>query len=52
MWLPALCKRMNVPFMIVKGKSRLGKLVNKKTATCIALTRIKESDKKDFDISI
>ena len=35
--------------MFVKGKARLGQFVHKKTATCIALTKINESDKKDFD---
>ena len=44
MWLPSLCRRMEVPFMFVKGKARLGKLVNKKTATCVALTDVKEAD--------
>ena len=24
-WLPALCRKMNVPYCIIKGKSRLGK---------------------------
>lgn len=23
-WLPALCRKMNVPYCIVKGKARLG----------------------------
>merc|ERR1712037_1064584 len=30
-WLPALCKKMDVPFCIVKGKARLGAVVHKKT---------------------
>merc|ERR1712121_245284 len=25
-WLPALCRKMGVPYCIVKGKARLGKL--------------------------
>merc|ERR1712212_987244 len=29
-WLPALCRKMGVPYCIVKGKARLGKLVHKK----------------------
>ena len=37
--------------MFVKGKARLGRLVNKKTATCVCLTEINESDKKDFGIT-
>eukprot|EP01094_Clydonella_sp_ATCC50884_P030521 TRINITY_DN999_c0_g1_i1.p1 TRINITY_DN999_c0_g1~~TRINITY_DN999_c0_g1_i1.p1 ORF type:complete len:254 (-),score=61.56 TRINITY_DN999_c0_g1_i1:267-1028(-) len=39
-WLPALCRKMGVPYCIIKGKSRLGKLVGKKTATAVAFTTI------------
>merc|ERR1711988_1435616 len=35
LYLPALCKKMDVPYCIIKGKARLGKLVHKKTATCV-----------------
>lgn len=48
-WLPALCKKMNVPYCIVKGKSRLGSLVHMKTASCIALTDVNPSDKDKLD---
>merc|ERR1712091_304392 len=44
-WLPALCRKMGVPYCIVKGKARLGKLVHKKTATAVALTNVKPEDK-------
>lgn len=47
-WLPALCRKMNVPYVIVKSKSRLGTLVHKKTATAVALTNVKAEDKQDF----
>ena len=47
-WLPALCKQMNVPYCIVKGKARLGAVVHKKTATALALTAIKNEDKLEF----
>jgi len=40
LWLPALCRKKGVPYVIVKGKARLGKVVHKKTATCIAVTEI------------
>jgi len=43
--LPALCRKMGVPYCIVKGKARLGKLVHKKTATAIAVTNVKQEDK-------
>jgi len=29
-WLPALCRKMNIPYCIVKGKARLGHVVHKK----------------------
>lgn len=47
-WLPALCHKRNVPFVIVKGKSRLGQLVHKKTATAVALTGVRAEDQKEF----
>merc|ERR1712071_297585 len=48
-WLPALCRKMGVPYCIVKGKARLGKLVHKKTATAVALTTVKPEDKHSLD---
>merc|ERR1711935_460070 len=39
-WLPALCRKKDIPYCIVKGKGRLGHLVYKKTATAIALTNV------------
>lgn len=43
-WLPALCRKMGVPYCIVKGKSRLGQLVHKKTATALALSAVRKED--------
>ncbi|XP_061589575.1 large ribosomal subunit protein eL8-like [Cololabis saira] len=37
-FLPALCRKMGVPYCIVKGKARLGKLVHRKTCTSVAFT--------------
>jgi len=48
-WLPALCRKMNVPFVIVKGKSRLGHLVYKKTATALALTETRKEDHQKLE---
>jgi len=43
-WLPTLCYKMGIPFAIIKGKAILGKLVRMKTATCVSLTKVRESD--------
>ena len=34
-WLPALCRKMEVPYAIVKGKSRLGAVVFPNLVPCI-----------------
>merc|ERR1719198_1302810 len=47
-WLPALCRKKEVPYCIIKGKSRLGQLVHKKSASCVALTSVNAEDKKDL----
>jgi len=48
LWLPAVCRKMDIPYCIVKGKSRLGALVHKKTATAVALTSVRPEDRHDF----
>ena len=47
-WLPALCKKMGVPYVIVKGKARLGTVVHKKTAAALALTAVKAEDQREL----
>lgn len=43
-WLPALCRKLDIPFAIVKGKSRLGTLTHKKTSAVVALTSVNKED--------
>merc|ERR1712100_539956 len=47
-WLPALCKARGIPYCIVKSKARLGAVVGKKTATCLAITDVKGENKSDL----
>jgi len=44
LWLPALCRKMDVPFAIVKGKARLGTLTHLKTSSVVALTKVNKDD--------
>jgi large subunit ribosomal protein L7Ae len=48
-FLPALCKKMNVPYCIVKGKARLGAVVHQKNSAVLAFTEISKDDKVEFD---
>ena len=47
-YLPALCRKQDVPYCIVKSKARLGQVVHKKTATCLALTGVRDEDRQAF----
>lgn len=50
MWVPALCRKMNVPYMIVKDKARLGALVHMKTASAVCLTSVNKEDESQLAI--
>ncbi|EGP89446.1 60S ribosomal protein L8 [Zymoseptoria tritici IPO323] len=47
-YLPALCRKMGVPYAIVKGKARLGTVVHKKTAAALAITEVRAEDKTEL----
>jgi large subunit ribosomal protein L7Ae len=48
-WLPALCRKKEVPYCIIKGKGRLGQLVHKKAASCVAITTVQKEDQKELE---
>lgn len=47
-WLPALCRKMDVPYCIVKNSARLGTVVNQKITTAVAFTSVRPEDKAEF----
>merc|ERR1711939_855019 len=49
-WLPALCRKHDIPYCVIKGKSRLGALVHKKTCTAVALTDFRAEDRSQLDL--
>jgi large subunit ribosomal protein L7Ae len=48
-WLPALCRKMDVPYVIVKGKARLGHFVHQKTCAALAVTEIRKEHAAQLD---
>jgi large subunit ribosomal protein L7Ae len=48
LWLPALCRKMQVPYAIIKDKARLGTVVHKKTAAALCFVDIRDEDKTAF----
>jgi large subunit ribosomal protein L7Ae len=49
LFLPTLCRKMGIPYAIVKGKARLGRLTHRKTTTSVALTGVDSSDRSQFN---
>ncbi|KAH8884597.1 L30e-like protein [Thozetella sp. PMI_491] len=47
-FLPALCRKMGIPYAIIKGKARLGTVVHKKTAAVLAITEVRSEDKTEL----
>lgn len=47
-FLPALCRKMGVPYVIVKSKARLGTVVHKKTAAVLTVQEVRSEDQKEL----
>ncbi|KAF9375930.1 60S ribosomal protein L7A [Podila verticillata] len=47
-WLPNLCRRKKVPFLVIREKMRLGSLVYKKASPVVALTAVRTEHKVQF----
>jgi len=48
LWLPTLCRKKGIPYVIVKGKARLGRVVHQKTAAALVVVDVDQKDKKDL----
>ena len=47
-WMPTLCQKKNIPYVIVKGKARLGQVVGLKNAAVVALTNVNAEDRNQL----
>jgi len=46
--LPALCRKMDTPYAIVKSRSHLGHVVRRKWTSCIAVTDVRKEDRTEL----
>jgi len=49
LFLPSLCRKMGVPYCIVKNKSRLGVVVRRKKTSCVAITDVDSGDRANLN---
>lgn len=49
LFLPALCRKMGVPYCIVKNKARVGRVCRRKTTTCLAITDVDSADRTSLN---
>jgi len=52
LWLPTLCRKRDIPYVIVKSKARLGKVVHKKNASVLAITDIEQKDQANLALLV
>merc|ERR1711899_121917 len=49
LFLPAPCRKMGVPYCIVKNKARLGRVARRKTTSCVAITQVESNDRSSLN---
>lgn len=49
LWMPALCRRMNVPYCFVRGTAELGQICHQKNASCVALVDVRKEDETEVN---
>jgi large subunit ribosomal protein L7Ae len=49
LFLPALCNKMNIPYVIVKSKSRLGQVIHQDKTCALAVTSVNKEDREEFN---
>jgi len=48
-WLPALCRKKDIPYCIIKGKGRLGSVVHQKSTSSCAITSVRKEDQAELE---
>jgi len=48
LYIPTLCKKLDIPYVIVKSKSRLGDVVGRKKCAAVALENVRKEHRDEF----